>query len=466
MLKLFIEKELKEIVVSPKFILMFTISSIMIILTFYVGGISYKNNLAQYEAAKLENIRSMDGVKDWRQVEHNIYLKPTPLSSLVSGISNDIGRNIDMYGRGEIRPHDSKYNENPVYAAFRFLDLTFLFQIVLSLFAILFTYNAVNGEKERGTLRLIFSNSIPRQQYLLGKILGSYFALSIPLLVPVLLGCLLLPLIEIQLEGEEWIGLTLIIIAGFMFIGVFISLSVFVSASIKRSSNSFLFLLVLWILAILVVPRAAVLVSGRLVDVPPIDEINSKKNAYSRQLGKTTLDKMKNFKPESNDQMFEKFQKFMEEINDERDEKLNEFGHTLDEERRNKQAAQAGLSLNLARISPASAFTLAASSLAGTSLSMSQEFLVQAKIYQSIFKNFQQEKSGGSSGSGMTMMMITEGEEAPPDIDPTELPEFLFSRPNLTQSLSNSLIDFGLLSSYSILFFFGAFLSFRKFDLR
>ena len=38
-------------------------------------------------------------------------------------------------------------------AGFRFLDLDFIFQIVLSLFAILFAYDTISGEKERGTLR-------------------------------------------------------------------------------------------------------------------------------------------------------------------------------------------------------------------------------------------------------------------------------------------------------------------------
>lgn len=466
MLKLLIEKELREIINSPKFILMFSISSLMILLTFYVGAISHKNNISQYEAAKIENIRSMEGIKDWRQVEHNIYLKPSPLSSLVSGISNDIGRNIDMYGRGEIRPHDSKYNENPVYAAFRFLDLIFLFQIVLSLFAILFTYNSVNGEKERGTLRLIFSNSIPRHNFILGKILGSYLSISIPLLIPILLGCVLLPLIGVTLSTDEWLRLSLVIFAGFLFVGVFTSLSVFMSASIKRSSNSFLFLLIAWIFIILVIPRAAVLISGRLIDVPQIDEINSKKNAYSLELSNSTLDKLKSFKPDGNDQMFEQFQEYMENVNDERDEQLNKFGNNLDEERRNKQNIQANLSLGFARISPASEFTLAATSLAGTSLLLSQDFLNQAKTYQSIFKNFQQQKSGGSSGRGMSLMMIDDGDEEPPDIDPTELPEFNFKQSDFTQSFTSSIIDFGLLTSYSILFFFGAFLSFRKFDLR
>ena len=466
MLKLFIEKELREIIGSPKFLLMFLISSIMIILTFYVGGINYKINLSQYEAAKLENIRSMEGIKDWRQVEHNIYYKPTPLSSLVAGISNDIGRNIDMYGRGEIRPHNSKYNENPVYAAFRFLDLVFLFQIVLSLFAILFTFNSINGEKERGTLRLIFSNSVPRDQFILGKIFGSYSALTIPLLIPILLGCLLLPILGIQLTGSEWIKLAGIIIAGFLLIGVFSAISVLVSTISKRSSNSFLLLLVIWIFLILVIPRASVLISGRFIDVPPIDDINSKKNSYNRQLSNALFEKLKGFKATDNEKMFEEFEAFMEEINDDKDEKLNEFSSKLDEERKNKQNAQIGLSVNLARISPAADFTLAASTLAGTSLSTSQSFLEQAKNYQSIYKSFQQEKTGGSSGGGMRMMMINDGEDAPPDIDPTELPEFVYSEAKVSTVITNSLGDFGLLISYTLVLFFAAYLIFRKFDLR
>ncbi|MEE8583230.1 MAG: ABC transporter permease subunit [Acidobacteriota bacterium] len=66
-------------------------------------------------------------------------------------------------------------------------------QIVLSLFAILFAYNAVSGEKEQGTLRLSFSNAVPRDSYILGKAAGSFLALAIPLLILILLGCLLLP---------------------------------------------------------------------------------------------------------------------------------------------------------------------------------------------------------------------------------------------------------------------------------
>ena len=110
--------------------------------------------------------------------------------NLVNGISNDIGRTIEMSGRGELVPYDSPCKRDLIFAVFRFLDLEFIFQVVLSLFAILFAYDAINGEKERGTLRLTFANPIPRDTYIVGKVLGAVTALVAPLLLPILIGTL------------------------------------------------------------------------------------------------------------------------------------------------------------------------------------------------------------------------------------------------------------------------------------
>ena len=64
----------------------------------------------------------MEGMTDWGELEYNrIFLRPTPLASLVSGVSNDIGRTAVIEGRGNIPIEDSRYNEDPVYAIFRFL---------------------------------------------------------------------------------------------------------------------------------------------------------------------------------------------------------------------------------------------------------------------------------------------------------------------------------------------------------
>ena len=218
MLRLIIEKELREIIGSAKFAYTFGVCAILIILAFYVGAKHHQVNVDRYEAGKAENSRKMEGLTDWIRVQsHRVFLPPQPLEALVTGISNDIGRTIEMHGRGELVADESRYNDDPIFAIFRFLDLEFIFQIVLSLFAILFAYDAINGEKERGTLRLSFANSIPRDKYILGKLCGFFFALTIPLILPILIGCLLLLILGIHLSGDEWIKMFFVILAGLLY---------------------------------------------------------------------------------------------------------------------------------------------------------------------------------------------------------------------------------------------------------
>ena len=187
MIKLIVEKELREIIGSTRFAITFGICSVLILLSFYVGARNYQVSVSQYEAAKRENLRRMEGLTDWFGVqEYRVFLPPQPLAALVTGVSNDIGRTTEVRGRGELVAEDSRFNDDPIFAIFRFLDLDFIFQIVLSLFAILFAYDTISGEKERGTLRLSFANAVPKDTNILGKLIGSSVALALPLLVPML----------------------------------------------------------------------------------------------------------------------------------------------------------------------------------------------------------------------------------------------------------------------------------------
>ena len=277
MLKLLITKELRDIVGSTKFAVTFGVMSVLILLAFYVGGRNYEVSRLEYEAAVSENLKQMEGLTDWQRVDNRIFLEPQPLASLVSGISNDVGRTVDVNGWWEVSAEDSRFGADPIYAVFRFIDLEFIFTIVLSLFAILFAYDAVNGEKERGTLRLAFANSVPRDKYILGKLTGSFVALAVPLLIPILIGSLLLPLLGVPLDGGMWARLGMVILSGLLYLGVFLTLSIFVSSLTEHSSSSFLLLLVIWIFAVLVIPRTAVLLSGRAVEVPSMDSVNYEK---------------------------------------------------------------------------------------------------------------------------------------------------------------------------------------------
>lgn len=471
MIKILIEKELREIIISTKFAITFGVCAVLILLAFISGASSYKTSRVQHEAALAENLRQMEGITSWQSVRgYRIFLPPQPLASLVTGVSNDIGRSVEMSGRSGLSAQNSRFNDEPVYAVFRFLDLDFIFQIVLSLFAILFAYNAINGEKEQGTLRLSFVNALPRSHYIIGKVVGSFIAIGIPVLIPILLGCLMLPLLGVSLTGDEWLRLFLIITAGLLYFGAFLMLSIFVSALTSRSSSSFLILLVLWIFFVLIIPRSSILLAGRAVEVPSVDDISSRKARLSRQLFSEDAEAMSNFKPGKGGKMekiLEDFQKMMKENAEKRERKMRELNGKLQEERMNRLAHQERVATSFARISPTSSFSLAAINLAGTSTELKQHFLEEATAYQKSYVNFVQEKTGMNLSGGIIISIkSTDSEEEEKPIDIHELPQFRYSGLPLDRIIRNAILDLGVLGFFNVLFFAGAFVAFQRYDLR
>ena len=469
MFKTLLIKEIREIIGSSKFIFLFSVSSVLILSAFFMGAKNFQLSQTQYEAATKENFRKMEGITDWSRMEPQIFLPPKPLASLVSGVSNDIGRLVAMNGASELIPDNTRYGEDPIYAAFRFMDLDFIFQIILSLFAILLAYNAVNGEKEQGTLKLTFANPVPKDVYILAKLTGSFTAIALPMLVPMLIGCFLLLIMGIPLSQNEWVCLALILISGLLYFSIFLNLSIYVSSKVEKSANAFLFLLIAWIFLVLIIPRTAVLITGRTIEVPSVDEINSQKYRFQSQLWSEHFQQMSTFKPTESepDKIFTEFNQFMGKLNDEREKKGNEFNERLNEDRRNRQDVQRRWSFVLARISPASVYSFCATNLAGTSNGLADRFLNAVKEYKSTFSNFIQSKTGRKP-SGFRMVVRTDDDEnaKPKPINPHELPVFEMLPQSLSETVSTVLMDFGHLALFNLVFFAAAVFSFQRFDVR
>ncbi len=470
MLSLIITKELRDIIGSAKFALTFGVCSVLIILSFYVGGRNYQVSREQYEAATRENLRKLEGMTEWMSVrDFRIYLPPQPIASIVMGVSNDIGRTADIRGRGEIRPDDNRYGDDPVYAVFRFLDLDFVFQIVLSLFAILFAYDAVSGEKERGTLRLSFANAVPRGTYIIGKLAGSFLGAGLPLLIPILIGSLILIVMGIPMAPTDWVRLALIVAAGALYFAAFLGIAVFVSTITQRSSNSFLILLAIWILTVLVWPRTAVLLAGRAVTVPGVDDLNSQKGRYTISLWEEDRKKMANFRAPENtpmDKMMAEFQKFMGNLGDEREKKMNDFSARLNEERANRLRVQERVALGLARVSPSAVVSLAAMEIAGTGIHMQEAYVEAAQQYQKTYAEFMKQKTGMNVGGGFVFRVTTDDEPEKKPINVQEIPAFTFQSPPLIASLGAIAVDIGLLAVTALISFIAAFVGFLRYDVR
>ena len=480
MFKLLVERELKSIILSPKFVATFGISSLLMLLSLFIGIQEYHHSVRTYETALQLTERQLQGEDSWWGIKNTVYRKPEAMQVFVSGVDYDIGRLSQISTWTEIKLQNSSYSDDSLFAVFRFVDFTFIVQVVLSLFAILFTYDAINGERESGTLKLALSNAVPRSQFVLAKFVGSWIGLTVPILIPMLLSVLAVILLGIPMSSDAWAKLGTLFFVSILYFTFFIALGIFVSALTKRSNVSFLILLVTWVALVLIIPRAATMAAGQLVHVDPVAEIDAKKDRFStdrwisyrkqrRQLD-ADRDQVTSSMTDDEEQAYRSANRtaWVQEEGDLRQITMEEIGlyaRKLDEARNNQKVLMQEVAFRMSRFSPSSSYQIAAMNLAGTNVEMKSRYEVAMRDYHSAFTKFvdgkRQEERLKNQGRGGRRR-----DDGVKTLDLTELPRFQPPDYSYREAVAPSIVDMGLLALYSLLAFAGAFVAFLRYDVR
>jgi ABC-type transport system involved in multi-copper enzyme maturation permease subunit len=468
MLRDIIKKEILDNITSPKFVFTFLLCAVLILLSVYTGVANYGAEKKEYTAAVALNKKNLESQPNYSSLALpgiKVSKPPQPLGSVVNGIEEAVGRVAPVNIVADPNLIDSKYSSNPVFAVFGPLDLMFIVKIVLSLFAILFTYDTIVGEKEKGTLKLALSNDVPRDRLILGKAIGGYISLLMPLLIPLVLSLLILVLApNLALGGGDWARLFLIFLMFFLYLSVFFSLGLFVSARTTRSSTSFLVLLFVWVVIVMVIPKVAVITASQIKPIPSVHEITAKKDAFYQQvqqegqkgfrewIQKNSADAAKDPKGYQ-----DKIKKFLEEYQQELTSKIDANNAALERDYQQRMRAQQGLAINLSRISPASALTFGSMTLARTGIDEFDRFLASVRAYKPIYTKWLNSKLGQS-------INFQTGEMAKLKLD--DMPQHSLEPESLGKSLVRTLPDYVLMVVMIIIFFVGAYVSFLRYDVR
>ena len=472
MLRDIIKKEVLEGITSAKFVFTFLLCSILILLSVYTGITNYGAEQKEYATAVALNKKNMESQPNFLALGGlgtKITKPPQVLSTIAIGVSEAVGRVAKVDSSSDPNLVDSKYESNPVYSVFGALDLTFIVKIVLSLFAILFTYNAIAGEKEMGTLKLTLSNRVPRDQLILGKGIGGLFSLLIPLIIPMVISLIILLVYpNINLSGQDWVRLMFMFLLFLLYLSVFFSLGLFVSARTHKSSTSFLILLFIWVVFVTIMPKVSVMVAAQIKPVPSVHEITAKKDAFLMQVRmeeqKITMNYLKeNMKKtgQTDQEFFEQYKKWGENNHQEHTDKINSYNASLERDYQVKKRAQEQLAVNLSRISPASALMIGSMSLARTGPEEHARFLASVRIFKPTFAAWINTKMYNSLNlkDRQTLEMGSK-----PILD--DMPQHKFEPESLAKSLGRILPDFGLMLFLVVFFFVGAYISFIKYDVR
>jgi ABC-type transport system involved in multi-copper enzyme maturation permease subunit len=488
MLSLLIQKELKNILLSPKFSATFLVCSILILISVFIGVNEYKNAVLQYETNQQIAQQDIEQASNWGRVRNIAHREPTPMQIFVSGLHFDVGRLSGVSTFDDIKLTRSPYSDETLFAIFRVIDFAFIVQVVLSLFAILFTYDAINGERENGTLKLAFANPVSRAKYLFAKFAGTWLGLIVPLMIPILIGLLLLMVFGIPVTSGDWVSIASLIGLAILYITFFIGIGLLVSALTRSSSLSFLLLLVIWIGGVLILPRLGIMTAGQLVQVESIAQLEAKQEAFRKarwdQYSEELSEVWQNREQQMEGMTDEERQAYRDdkewewlEVDDASRRQVQEDiisnNRKLMEEALNRKKVQEEMAFNLARLSPVSSFRLAAMNIAGTDIDMKNRYEESMRSYKDDFTEFIERKQAENNDPGGMRIEVDSNEGVKIDfgrndqtLDTSEMPRYAAPSVSFGNAFGRSIPDFGILILSILLTFAGSFMAFLRYDMR
>ena len=253
------------------------LSLLLIPLCVYVSGQRYEENLSTYNIQTQKYERELKDARVYSFVRPVVVRPPQVLSILCSGIESKVGSMVPIrFGTVPYLPTGQVHGrENPFLATFPSVDMVFILLIVISLFSILLTYDAICGEKEEGLLKQILTNSLLRNDILLGKYFGALLVM-LPLLAIVYLVSLLIMLssTHVQLTSDHLARIGTLFVLTLVYSSVFVLMGLLISVRTSRSSISLMLSLFIWVLIVLVVPNASFHIADQIYPVPSVKTID------------------------------------------------------------------------------------------------------------------------------------------------------------------------------------------------
>ena len=464
MLRHIFEKELKDCLYGYRSLILFVLSTALFLVAVYAGTREYRTALQEFRLADVtlrRHLASETNLYALANFGFSLVKPPQVLSVLVSGVEPHAPRvyNFGLYALPQ--PQGSLASENPTLAVFGALDLSFIVQVVLGLAALLFTFSAICGEKELGTLKLQLANAVPKDVLLIGKMAGNLAGLLTPVILAFLLACLgFLNFRDAPLGGAEILRIALLGVAFALYLTVLFALGLCISTFTTRSTTSFALCLVAWVLLVGILPKFAVLAATRLAPTESLQEFELKKLQIHRRGSLDAQTEFNKYIEEHEGRMpsLELYEKSSARVRDWQNQELRK----LEEHYLQQKERQAKVALMLSRVSPAGSASYAAMSLAGTGLERDLRFRAALREYRSQFTAYYDRKSH-------ELVEITTQKQIPNTMveqDFTDMPFLSFKEQSLDSALDAALPDLGSLAVWALALFAIAYFRFLRYDVR
>lgn len=405
-------KEITENILTFRNVITTVLCLVLFPTSIFLSYNDYKTRLANY------NLRDTEG-QHYFGHRPMLAKKPAPLSIFARGLDPDMGR-LTIIWQGSIRgaPGGAIVDpgeENDLLFLFRVPDFSYLVKTVLSLLALFFAFDAICGERVKGTLRLLLANPVSRSEVLLGKWFGGLasFLLSVlPGFVLMLFVVTLLPMFS--LDGEAWLRVGAIIGVSLIYLSSFFLLGLFLSTRVHRPETALILILLAWLIWVMGIPNFSSPIANRIY--PLSDTVTQKQNIES----------------DSEKELYEQLWK----INFQAERMVQN---------------QSKLVQHLARLSPLGSYVAATTTLAGTGLE-------DAHRYKRYILRWDRQRRDLEDNPFQPRWDQARREQEGLYFAPTKT--------SLDESFATIWVDVALLILFNLIFFMGTYLSFLRYSVQ
>ena len=266
MLMTLVRRELLDNLMTFRFAATAFIMLLLVVANTYVLIIDYERRLTGHNEVVKMHQRQLQEKITYSAGEVHVDRPPNPLSIFNVGFDKRLGNEVEVShglvpSLWDAGMHGS---DNPFMEMFASMDIVFIFEVVLSLFALLFAYDAFAGEYEAGTLRLVLTHPIGRGYILFAKYIGAMLCLLAPLLISLLLAVILLKTsTSISVNGDDFLRIGGIIFTSVVYLSVFYLIGLLISAATRRTSTALMLSMFIWGFLVLVYPNVILTVVPR-----------------------------------------------------------------------------------------------------------------------------------------------------------------------------------------------------------
>ena len=446
--------------------LRFSAASILCLVVFLLSSLvlsrEYEEAVSDYHSKSSAHHTTIMETDEIQRIGGNVKVaRPVNVMNLlVRGLNSDLTESIQIHGDGQLGFAESR-EQNPVIPLFPHVDYGFVVGIILSLLALAFSYNAISGEQETGTLKVVMSYSVPRDVFLLGKWVGGYLAMIAPFVVSFLVGLSIMFLLPgVEIGSEQGLATVGLLFLGLLYLSAIFSLGILVSCLTRIASTSITVLLLAWVALILAVPSMAPYVTSEFIGSPSRDSIDRELSKIRVEADKTWDRMVREKRKEAGNWEFWGSDEW-QATRKEHWGAVRDASQKIEDDYMAQVRELTSVSSLVARLSPLTSFQLSSLNMAGAGVEQETRFVDALKEYSNSWEAYSEgKKEALNKADGEEQ---SEADDARWALD--DYPRFKFDYMDFTDRLSLVYVDVLLLAVWNIVFFMLAYIAFLRYGV-